>query len=211
MFRCVLFRSKGFCERYNKRIIALIISIVLLFFLRNGYTLDFLQLTSTILSIFIGLFITAIIFALDKFYHSERSRKYDYKINLSENDKAKNFDVCIDEVRNTNSKDTLWYKRSYYYVQQFILITGKNIVISVFALAAICINTLFINDLSIDLFDYEFVKITLSSIINCIFLILVVFLRISISFLIVEIFYNTISIVSSMVNFMFAKLKREYN
>lgn len=63
---------KSFIRRNGRYMLSTLVALIVLFTLPCGYTQEFLQLASTILSIFIGLLLTVLVFALDKFYGPDR-------------------------------------------------------------------------------------------------------------------------------------------
>ena len=58
------------------------LSFIVLLTLPEGYNNDFLQLGASILAILIGLFLTALVFALDKFYIPSKKKNGDFKLDL---------------------------------------------------------------------------------------------------------------------------------
>lgn len=109
--------SKTFWGRNQRRIICLVPSLGLFFLLAEGFTSDFVSYASTALSILIGLFTTAIIFILDKYYPISNEHP--------------------------NSQQKLWDKQAFNYTKQFAFITGYNIVLCVYALVLLSFSALF--------------------------------------------------------------------
>lgn len=61
-------QRKSFVRRNGRFLLAYPLTVFVLFSLSEGYNNEFLQLGASILAILIGLFLTALVFALDKFY-----------------------------------------------------------------------------------------------------------------------------------------------
>ena len=202
-------QKQTFIKRNCRYLFSIPICFVFVFTVTNGYSNDFLQLSASILSILIGLFITALVFALDKFYTPRNNDLGEYNIEIKENEEIKNIEISIDKITNENAKDKLWQKQSLYYVQKFNLLVGKSVIIGVMALALICINVMFLDFFSIDISDYNFMKdITNETVLSLIKILVVVIVRFIICYYMIEIFYNTINIISSMVNFMSVRIKK---
>lgn len=202
-------KRKSFIERNSRYLFAFPFSVFIICTLQEGYSSEFLQLGASILAILIGLFITALVFALDKFYNPSVNNKKDYKLVLSENERTRNLEMSIDEVKFLNAKEKLWNKQSLYYVQKFNVIVGKSVIVGVWALALICLNVMYIDFFSVDLSNYAFVSLTFQSFLIFLKFLLVVLIRFLICYYVIEVFCNTIKIISSMVNFMSVKIKRE--
>ena len=71
-----------------------------------GYNNDFLQLGASILAILIGLFLTALVFALDKFYIPPRKKDGDYRVETTENDQTAPF-IGLAQIK----KDRNWWMK----------------------------------------------------------------------------------------------------
>ena len=201
-------QRKSFVRRNSRFLLAYPLSAFVLFSLSNGFNNEFLQLGASILAILIGLFLTALVFALDKFYVPPKKKSGDYKLDLAENEQTRNIEVSIDEIVFENAKEKLWQKQSYYYVQKFNVLVGKSVIVGIWALALICINVMYFQFFSVDIADYTFVSITISSILTFLKLLLIIAVRFLICYYIIEVFYNTIRIISSMVNFMSVRIKK---
>jgi len=81
-------QKKSFVRRNGRYLLAYPITVFVLFSLSEGYNNEFLQLGASILAILIGLFLTALVFALDKFYIPPKKKSGDYKLYLEENASA---------------------------------------------------------------------------------------------------------------------------
>lgn len=201
-------RKKTFVQRNGRYLFAYPTTCFVLCTLSEGFSNDFLQLGASILSIFIGLFLTALVFALDKFYIPTNNNLGDYKLDVDENGMNRNIEVSIDKIEFQNAQDKLWQKQSLYYVQKFNILVGKNVIIGIWALALICINVMYSSFFSINLANYTTVPITLQSFLIFLKLLSVVVVRFLICYFMIEVFYNTIGIISSMVNFMSVRIKK---
>lgn len=196
-------KKKSFITRNGRYLIVLITSICLHCALLKGYSVYFLQLGATILSILIGLFLTALVFALDKFYVKDDGIE-NYKLDIND----KEIDVSLEKLNFDNAQNKEIKKQSFNYVQQFNFLVGKSVIVGVWALALICINIMCVDFFSANLCDYKFVPITVQSFWLFLKLLLNFILRFFILYHIVEVFYNTIRIISSMVNFMSIRIQK---
>ena len=201
-------KRKSFIRRNGRYLCAIPFTIFVLCTLHNGYNIEFLQLGASILAILIGLFLTALVFALDKFYSPHKNKKGDYRVDVSEKEHTRNIEISVDEIVFENAREKLWQKQSLYYVQKFNVLVGKNVIVGVWALVLICLNVMYMDFFNIDIADYSFVPISIQSFLVFIRLSLIVVVRFFICYYIIEVFYNTIRIISSMVNFMSVKIKK---
>lgn len=201
-------QKKSFVRRNGRFLLAYPLTVFVLFSLSEGYNNEFLQLSASILAILIGLFLTALVFALDKFYIPKKKKSGDYKLDLTENEQIRNIEISIDEVVFENAREKLWQKQSFYYVQKFNVLVGKSVIVGIWALALICINVMYSSFFSVNLANYTTAPITLQSFLIFLKLSSVILVRFLICYFIIEVFYNTIGIISSMVNFMFVKIKK---
>lgn len=201
-------QRKSFVRRNCRFLLAYPLSIVVLLSLPTGYNKDFLQLGASILAILIGLFLTALVFALDKFYIPPKKKSGDFKLDLVENEQTRNIEVSIDEIVFENAREKLWQKQSFYYVQKFNVLVGKSVLVGIWALALICINAMYFEFFSVDIADYTFVPITIPSILIFGKILLIIVVRFLICYYMIEVFYNTIRIISSMVNFMSVRIRK---
>ena len=202
-------KKKTFIKRNFRYLFSIVVSFLLVFTITSGYSNDFLQLSASILSILIGLFITALVFALDKFYIPRNNNVGDYNVEIKEKEETKNIEISIDKITNENANDKLWQKQSLYYVQKFNVLVGKSVIVGVMALALICINVIFLDFFSVDISDYRLTHmITSETVLSFITILVVVIVRFIICNFMIEVFYNTINIISSMVNFMSVRIKK---
>lgn len=201
-------KRKSFVYRNGRYLLALPLSIIILLTLPAGYNNEFLQLGASVIAIFIGLFLTALVFALDKFYIPRKKKGKDYKLDLTENGQSRNVEVSIDEILFENAQEKNWHKQSLYYVQKFNVLVGKSVLVGIWALALISINVLYFEFFRVDIADYTFVPITIPSILTFGKILFIIIVRFLICYYMIEVFYNTIRIISSMVNFMSVRIKR---
>jgi len=201
-------RRKPFIRRNGRLLLSYPLSFIVLLTLPAGYNNDFLQLGASILAILIGLFLTALVFALDKFYIPPRKKDGDYRVETTENDQTRSIEISVEEIVYENAQEKLWQKQSLYYVQQFNVLVGKNVIVGIWALALICTYVMYYNFFSVRLDDYSFVEITLPSIFLFLKLLLIIAGRFFICYFLIEMFYNTVRIISSMVNFMSIRIQR---
>ena len=201
-------RRKPFIRRNGRLLLSYPLSFIVLLTLPAGYNNDFLQLGASIIAILIGLFLTALVFALDKFYIPPKKKDGDYRLETTENDQTRRIEISVEEIVYENAQEKLWQKQSLYYVQQFNVLVGKNVIVGIWALALICTYVMYYNFFSVRLDDYSFVEITLPSIFLFLKLLLIIAGRFFICYFLIEMFYNTVRIISSMVNFMSIRIQR---
>ena len=201
-------RRKPFIRRNGRLLLSYPLSFIVLLTLPAGYNNDFLQLGASILAILIGLFLTALVFALDKFYIPPKKKDGDYRVETTENDQTRSIEISVEEIVYENAQEKLWQKQSLYYVQQFNVLVGKNVIVGIWALALICTYVMYYNFFSVRLDDYSFVEITLPSIFLFLKLLLIIAGRFFICYFLIEMFYNTVRIIISMVNFMSIRIQR---
>jgi hypothetical protein len=177
--------STTFLARNSRRIICFTFSIILVLLLKKGFSSIFISYASTILSIFIGLFITAMIFSFDRFYF-----KIDFNI--------------------ASAKEKLLNTQAFNYSKQFAFITGYNIVLALFTLMFISFSALFEDFMNKNPFEYHFIFSNFNEVaIFTFFNLLIIFLqRFLVLYWLACILYNTLFLVSSMVKFMTLKLNR---
>ena len=173
--------DKTFWGKYLIRFISLTLSLLILFYLPKGFPDSFIEHISGILSILVGLFITALIFSFDKFYSKKKDlQQYNDKLN-----------------------DTL----DFNFTKIFTNITSYTIVLSIFCIVIVSLYILFNEWFNLDLeksqlslkqIDYNY---TLQLLIVCI-------VRLLIIYTLINIIYNTIFIVVTMNDYMNKKLDK---
>lgn len=181
--------DESFRAKYLVKIVFSVISIVLVLFLKDGLSESFVSYVSSALSILVGLFITALIFSFDKFYEPS-------------------------SVENPNSKIKLWNTQAYNYSKKFAYITSYTIVLSIFTLVLLAVSALFEKETQLNVFKLSFCSECISiKDLNPlkIFAIaaFVIAQRFFVLYWLLKIMYNTLFIVSSMVQYMTTKIDRK--
>lgn len=181
--------DESFSAKYLVKIIFIIISAVLVYLLKNGFSDSFVSYVSSVLSILVGLFITALIFSFDKFYEPSNEE-------------------------NLNSRIKLWETQAHNYAKKFAYITSYTIVLSIFTLVILVASALFEKPTQLNVFNltfcFECIKnkdieaFKLSGI-----AFFVIIQRFLVLYWLLKIMYNTLFIVSSMVQYMTTKIDRK--
>ena len=123
-----------------------------------------------------------------KIFHHYQHRKYE---------------LSIDEIKHLNAQEKKFQRQAYRYLKQFVVLIGKCVIVSIWTLLLVCLYVIFVDYFRIDIYEYICMK-------NWYIRIpIIVIVRFLISYYMIEIFYNTIRIISSMVNFMIAKFEKE--
>jgi hypothetical protein len=181
--------DESLAAKYLIKIIFMIISGILVYWLSTGFSELFISFVSSVLSILVGLFITALIFSFDKFYEPNN-------------------------IENPDSRIKLWDKQAYNYAKKFAYITSYTIVLSIFTLVLLVISALFQIETQINLAELQFcidcIKPSNYSAIKLFGLASFVLLqRFLVLYWLLKIMYNTLFIVSSMVQYMTTKIDRK--
>lgn len=166
--------------KYLIRIISFAISSIVLYAIPKGFPDTFIEHISGILSILVGLFITALIFSFDKFYSKKKNlEQYDEKLN-----------------------DTLDFNFTKIYTN----ITSYTIVLSIFCISIVSLYILFSEWFNLDLSNAQisFNKINLSYTFQ---VFIVYIIRLLIIYTLINIIYNTIFVVVTMNHYMNKKLE----
>jgi hypothetical protein len=181
--------DESFKAKYLVKIIFVIISSGLVFLLKNGFSDSFVSYISSVLSILVGLFITALIFSFDKFYEPNKEE-------------------------NSDSRIKLWETQAYNYAKKFAYITSYTIVISIFTLVLLALSALFKEETQLNIFelpfcfdcistdDFNWLKLFVISL-------LIAIQRFFVLYWLLRIMYNTLFVVSSMVQYMTTKIDRK--
>ena len=178
--------NESFRAKYGLKLVFLIITLALIFLLKSGFSNEFISFVSSVLSILVGLFITALIFSFDKFYEPNKSEE-------------------------TNSRIKLWDTQAYNYAKKFAYITSKTIVVSIVTLVALILSTLFKESFDLNLFEYTFIDEKddlFESILTGIILVSNFIQRFIVIYFLLRIMYNPLFIVTSMVQYMTTKIDR---
>lgn len=181
--------DESFSAKYLVKIVFVIISATLVCLLTNGFSENFVSFVSSVLSILVGLFITALIFSFDKFYEPSGEE-------------------------NPNSRIKLWETQAHNYAKKFAYITSYTIVLSIFTLVLLVVSTLFENETRLNIFDLSFCfkcdeGIYFHSLKLFSIALFVIVQRFLVLYWLLKIMYNTLYIVSSMVQYMTTKIDRK--
>lgn len=180
----------GFRAKYLVKIVFAIIAGAVFYCLEDGFSEDFVSYVSSVLSILVGLFITALIFSFDKFYEPTSEE-------------------------HPSSQIVLFEKQAYNYAKKFAYITSYTIVLSIFCLVFLAVSALFPEASKLNVFELSFIE--LSRIQDNQYVALKVFgmgmflvmQRYFVIYFLLKIVYNTLFIVSSMVQYMTTKIDRK--
>jgi hypothetical protein len=177
-------------EKYVKTFIIWSISLLLLWGCLSGFSESFINFCACMLSIFIGLFISALLFAFDK-------------IGLNKEDKN------IPPKRQASAEELLKDKQEYNFAKQFIYILGYNVILCTFVLILLlfCVISTPIN--TFNPLDYEFALTDATSIGRFFLGIFVLIQRLFVLYYLVNIFYYTLYAISSLINMMNVKRNRQ--
>ena|SRR5690554_5478641 len=171
--------DKSCCSKYLMRLVFITISLIILFVVPKGYSNDFIEHISGILSILVGLFITTLIFSFEKFYTKKK----------------------ISNRFNERLKDT----QDYNFTKIFTNLTSYTILLSILAIILVSLYTLFKEYFSLDISEVEFslkdydIKLTLR-------VFIVSLVRIITFYSLLNILYNTVFVVVTMNHYMNNKL-----
>lgn len=180
--------DETFRAKYFVKIFFSIVAIILVFLLKNGFGESFVSYVSSVLSILVGLFITALIFSFDKFYEPNNEE-------------------------NPNSRIKLWETQAHNYAKKFAYITSYTIVLSIFTLVLLAVSALFEKATQLNVFKISLCVECLKNDFNALKLFGIAFFVIVQRFLVLywllKIMYNTLFIVSSMVQYMTTKIDRK--
>lgn len=181
--------DESFCAKYCVKFFFALISFVLLLLLNDGFSQNFVSFVSSVLSILVGLFITALIFSFDKFYEPSNEE-------------------------NPNSRIKLWETQAHNYAKKFAYITSYTIVLSIFTLVLLAASALFDNVTQLNVYNLTFCYDCISfknfqPITLFLTGLFVIFQRLLVLYWLFNIMYNTLFIVSSMVQYMTTKIDRK--
>lgn len=200
-------REKNVLKKNFRCILITFISIVIVYNLDYGFNKDFISLVSTILSILIGLFTTSIIFVFDKLYIFSDKKREEYEIIIKNNNEIKENLISIDNKSQQTSSEKLKEVQTYNYFIQFVYIIGYNIVLCIYVLLLLLLNSLFYEFMKFNIFDYKFCinNLRIDLIINFFIVGIIVLYRFLVLYWTLNIMYNTLYAISSMVNFITKK------
>jgi len=181
--------DESFKAKYLVKTVFVIISVGFVFLLKDGFNDSFVSYVSSVLSILVGLFITALIFSFDKFYEPSKEE-------------------------NLNSRIKLWETQAYNYAKKFAYITSYTIVISIFTLVILVLSAMFKKETRVNIFELSFCIECISiNDFNWLKLfgisLFVAIQRFLVLYWLLRIMYYTLFIVSSMVQYMTTKIDRK--
>lgn len=181
--------DESFRAKYLVKFIFSVISVITVYCLESGFSESFVSYVSSVLSILVGLFITALIFSFDKFYEPNNEE-------------------------NLNSRLKLWETQAYNYAKKFAYITSYTIVISVFTLVLIAVSALFEKGTQQNILELSFCYECIANKDLSAFKLFAIatFLlvqRFLVLYWLLKIMYNTLFIVSSMIQYMTTKIDRK--
>lgn len=181
--------DESFKAKHGVKIVLALVSATLVYFLDTGFSDSFVSYVSSVLSILVGLFITALIFSFDKFY-----------------------EPTTDE--NANSRIKLWDKQAYNYAKKFAYITSYTIVISIFTLVLLAISALFGDVTRINVCNltlcFDCISFSDKEALKLFGLgTFAILQRFCVIYWLLRVMYNTLFIVSSMVQYMTTKIDRK--
>lgn len=190
-------------ERYSKKsilvyhIFFLLISLSCVIFLPRGITEDFIDYIKDIFAIFIGFFVTALTFIYDK-------------LNVTKIPSQKSIDRMPVDKR-PSGEDILRMKQEHNYVIRFFYSIGFNILFATLTLLLL-IPIIFWKDFfSVDVFGYRFVKqfseLNEDSILLGGHIAFLIIYRLLVIFLIVNVFFYTIYMITSLLQVLIIKKK----
>lgn len=179
--------DESFRAKYGLKIFFTIFTLIIIYLLEKGFSNEFISFVSSVLSILVGLFITALIFSFDKFYEPNKSEE-------------------------TNSRIKLWETQAYNYAKKFAYLTSKTIVVSIITLVALILSTLFKEKFDLNVTKYVFITREddlLDGLLIGFLLVLNFLQRFIVIYFLLRIMYNTLFIVTSMVQYMTTKIDRK--
>jgi|SRR5699024_2621804 len=181
--------DESFSAKYSVKITFTVISMGLVLLLKNGFSESFVSYVSSVLSILVGLFITALIFSFDKFYEPSNEE-------------------------NPNSRIKLWETQAHNYAKKFAYITSYTIVLSIFTLVLLAVSALFETASQLNVLNLSFCVecisiIGLKSLKLFGIALFVIVQRFFVLYWLLKIMNNTLFIVSSMVQYMTTKIDRK--
>ncbi|HEV7348405.1 hypothetical protein [Telluribacter sp.] len=206
-------KNKRKRDAYGYRIVIAMISMAIVCSLKTGFEDVFVSYFSSVLSILVGLFITALVFSFDKFYTKADDGIKIYNIDVNEEsvpDVDKSYTIAVKNNISLTAGDKVWDTQSHNYSLIFAYVTGYNIVLCIIVIVLLALNTLFEHELNINIFKYylDIKDITLNSLGNLFLVVFNIIHRFLVLYWIGFVLYRTIFLVSSMVSYMTTKIRK---
>lgn len=176
-------------KRFLKDLLFVSFSIITIINIPKGFSDEFIDYVKDILAIFVGLFLTALIFAYEKLGNIIVE---DDNIKMSSQDRVRNI-------------------QEYNYSKKFLYALGYNVILCTITLLLLFINILFSNVISIDVSNYKIsiIPFKLVNLINFVWISIVLIQRTIVVYNIINIFYYTLYTVSSLINVL--NIKKQKN
>ena len=176
-------------EKYIKKFIIWGVSLLLLKECISGFSESFNDCSASMLYIFIGLFISSLLFAFDKIGINNEGKHTNPEIEAPSNEQLKN-------------------KQEYNFAKQFIYILGYNVILCTFVLMLLLLCVLSVPINTFNPLDYKFALTHDASIGDFFLGIIVLIQRFFVLYYLINIFYYTLYAVSSLINMMNVKRNR---
>lgn len=184
-------------ERLSFYLLGILSSLVICVLIPNGFSESFIDYIKDVFSIFVGFFITVLVFAYDKLLLIKMPSK-------EEIDK-------MDADKRPNSQYELWVKRQNNYTIKFFYGLGFNIFSSGVVLSLLMLNVIFPKFFNINLDDFILIKsfheLTLTSIFYALYAMIIFMIRWIVIYLIGSVFVYTIYSVTSLIQVLKKKNK----
>jgi len=177
--------------------IFIIITLLFVWGLPNGFSYGFLDYATSILSIFVGFFITVLVFVEDKLKPTKLPTQEE------ENIKPAN--------ERLNQKQKISIRQENNYTIRFFYVLGLNILFSTIVLFMLLPNILWFDAFSLNLSEYTIIdnisQLSLSSILLGLYFWGMIIYRIVVLYLMLKIFFYTTYATSSLVSVIILKRK----
>lgn len=196
-------REKSIIKREIRAFLCFLVSFFIVWVgLKQGIPSETEYYIFTILSIFIGLFITAIVFYLGVLATSS-NEKLSQNISLyikEETKEDRDLKISITDINIPTALDELQKKQKKNHGLQSIYILGYNVIICVLTVFILFVYHLLSSHLNIDLSIYTVSdEITLSSIMAFGKVTSIYLLRFLIIYGVINVMYNTLYVISSLI------------
>lgn len=195
-------REKSFIKRNFRSLSCSLLAIFFIFTnLKQGISSNFEYYIFTILSIFIGLFITAIIFYLGVLTNQEKRLPSSLSLSIKEKEKEnREVSFFVKDIDIVPATEKLSNKQRMNHGIQSVYILGYNVILCVLVIFVLFINLLFGEFLNVDTGEYIFTNnINVLTIATFFRLLLIYVIRFIIMGGLLNIMYNIVYIISSLV------------